>query len=171
MSCRISYRIPITPGKAYTLSWYARTAQAGHEYAISFPSHDESGEWIPHFNYDVSFAGSTAWKRESLRVVFTDRCPKARSVRFRFWPTKWTEGGELTGTAWFDEFSLVESGSSVSLIKNGGFEVVKDRSVQVHSVDMAECGTISIRYTPMYPNEFAAWILGLGEIAVSKTDE
>ncbi len=113
--------IPVTQGHGYTLTFRARTDTA-HDYLVTVRQFDAAGAWIPGKNQDFVQAGTTSWQAGSATVAAAKLAPETASVRVTLWARRWTEGGELTGTTWFDDVSFKDAAGGPELLKNGDFQ-------------------------------------------------
>lgn len=151
--------IPVTPGTRTELSWAVRTAAPGQVYEVSVGCFDAGRQWIPFHNIDLQKPGSGAWQRETVDI--TDRIPaEARFINVGLRPVVWTERGEKTGAAWFDDVALREGGSDRNLIADGGFE--QDGAPSV-AVDFTAFDRAAHRYLDELGfNSFTVSFPGLG---------
>jgi hypothetical protein len=121
-------RIAVDPAGRYRFSWWVKTARPGQPYLVSLTQHDQDGQWMAYNNIDVLRTGSGAWQREEV-IVPSEGVgrihPKARSVQIVLRPAPWSDAGEATGTAWFDDlhFGLADGGPN--LVADAGFESVE----------------------------------------------
>jgi len=93
--------IPVAQGCSYRLEVWIRAAVAGQQAMVTLEQYDVAGRWISGRNYDFIAVAGTEWTQFS-RVVRA-LGPTAFFVRLVLRPVCWTEAGELTGTAWFDD--------------------------------------------------------------------
>ena len=93
--------LPVTQGRSYRLEVWIRTTAAGQQTLVTLEQYDTSGRWISGHNYDFVALAGTEWTLFS-RVVRAFS-PATAFVRLVLRPVPWTEAGELTGTAWFDD--------------------------------------------------------------------
>ncbi|MGC8668565.1 MAG: glycoside hydrolase domain-containing protein [Chthonomonadales bacterium] len=151
--------ISVTPGADYLLQWAVKTQRPGQNYQISVDCYDAAGNWIPYHNIDVVRTGSGHWEeaRETLKARIP---PEARSVRIFLMPCPWTEHGENTGTAWFDDISFTRLPSGPNLVADGGFE--QPSRLKVH-MDFTQFDQAAHRYLDeMGFNSFTIGFMGLG---------
>ena len=151
--------IRVVPGADYVLQWAVKTQKPGQAYQISVGCYDAAGNWIPYHNIDIVRTGSGHW--EEAREVLKARIPpQARSVRISLMACPWTEHGENTGTAWFDDISLTRLPDGPNLVADGGFE--EPNRLQVH-MDFAQFDRAAHHYLDeMGFNSFTIAFLGLG---------
>lgn len=151
-------RIPVAPGERYQLTWACRTAEDGQQYMVTVGSFDALGQWMPGRNIDIVATGTGEWQRETVDI--TERIPhEARSVQVVVRPTLWTERGENTGTAWFDEVALI-SQEGHNLVQDSGFEEAGPPRV---TVDFRAFDRAAKRYLDDFGfNAFTIHIPGLG---------
>jgi hypothetical protein len=112
---------PVDRDEPLLLEWSVRTAEDGQQYQITIGSVDPSGSWIPHHNIDILREGSTEWRREQHRIAASELVEHAVAVELTLRPAPWSEAGEATGTAWFDDIFLGVPGGE-NLLADPGFE-------------------------------------------------
>ncbi len=115
------YQTPIPAArKGLRLSFWYRTAQADQPLLVTLRHFDAGNRWMSGRNNDMPFEGSRNW-RHVERVI--DRFPdEARSVQLDLRATLWNDEGSYTGTAWFDDVSVVNLDTDAEQIVGGGFE-------------------------------------------------
>ncbi len=99
--------------------WY-RSALPGQTFLVSLNCFDAADKWISGGNRDMGIEGNGLWQ-EFQRVV-TQFPPGAKSVQLHLRAAPWTESGEQTGLAWFDDVSLTDAATGRELVEGGGFE-------------------------------------------------
>jgi hypothetical protein len=111
--------VPIPEGGLRLRFWY-RTAIPGKTVLVTLTHHDASDKWISGGNNDIGLGGEGQWQEYDrvLRKFPTG----AKSVQLRLRATPWTESGEATGLAWFDDVSLTNAATGAELIEGGTFE-------------------------------------------------
>ena len=127
VSCSTTYPIPVEPGAAYQVSWWAKTGEPGHRYLVTLTTYDRDGRWIPNHNIDLVREGTTRWRKVQHRVVPTKRSPQAASVRVQLRATRWDDAGGPTGATWYDDVRVVKEGTEQNLVKDPGFEPLQGR--------------------------------------------
>jgi hypothetical protein len=111
--------VPITEGGLRLRFWY-RTAIPGQTFLVTLNHYDASDHWISGGNKDIGLEGNGRWQ-EFDRVI--RKFPNgAKSVQLHLRATNWTESGEATGLAWFDDVSLANAATGKELIEGGAFE-------------------------------------------------
>jgi hypothetical protein len=111
--------VPIPEGGLRLRFWY-RTAMPGQTFLVTLNHYDAAGQWISGGNNDIGLEGNGRWQ-EFDRVL--RKFPEgAKSVQLRLRPTNWSESGEPTGLAWFDDVSLTNAVTGEELIEGGTFE-------------------------------------------------
>ena len=97
--------VPIPEGGLRLRFWY-RTAIPGQTFLVTLNHYDASGKWISGGNNDIGLDGDGHWQEfdRVLRKFPTG----AKIVQLQLRATTWTESGEATGLAWFDDVSLTE---------------------------------------------------------------
>ncbi|MBN1944833.1 MAG: DUF4091 domain-containing protein [Bradymonadales bacterium] len=123
-----SLAIPIDTGADYAISWRAKTGSSGddNDYLVSISQYDSGDHWIPHFNIDLVGTGDGTWQAESFSVPHTEFSANAEAVRISLYARRWTESGELVGTAWFDDIRFGGVLSAENLVPNGDFDMPID---------------------------------------------
>ena len=106
----------------YILKWYTKTLLDNQSYLVSINFYDENKNWINGENIDNSFIGKNYWKQDSIIINPSSFPSNAKYFRLLLRPVLWTSEGELTGSIWFDEISLLNVQEEVNLLKNPGFE-------------------------------------------------
>ncbi len=121
-----SLAMPVLDGTHYLLSWKART-DTRRNYAVAVNQYKANGDWISGHNIDTVRAGTGSWTQESISIQAPQLTAETASVRITLYACPWTEAGELTGTAWFDDISFTAAGSLSNLVANPGFELRPDQ--------------------------------------------
>lgn len=93
--------LAITQGQAYELRVFVRAEQDGQQVLVSLNQLDAGGAWISGHNYDFVVTASTGWTEFSTRL--RSFASNAASVVLNLRPAIWTDAGELTGVAYFDD--------------------------------------------------------------------
>ena len=129
--------IPVDPKQRYRLSWRAKTAKPKQQYLVTLQQYDAAGQWIPGNNMDFPREGTGQWWYEEVSIPAEGARPfnpQTKTVRLALRPVPWSDEGEATGTAWFDDvgFSVIHSERRTAaeilwqlgpnLIVDGGFE-------------------------------------------------
>ncbi len=111
--------VPIPEG-GLRLRFSYRTAMPGQTFLVTLNCYDGADQWISGGNIDISLQGNGRWQ-EFDRVLrrFPER---AKSVQLHLRPANWSERGEATGLAWFDDISLTNAATGEELIEGGTFE-------------------------------------------------
>ena len=111
--------VPIPEGGLRLRFWY-RTAVPGQTFLVTLNHYDASGQWISGGNNDIGLDGNGRWQ-EFDRVI--RKFPSgAKSVQLHLRAATWTEAGEPTGLAWFDDVSLTSAATGEEFIEGGAFE-------------------------------------------------
>lgn len=133
--------IPVKPGSTYRLSWWVRTHMPAQAYQVTVGSFNADRTWLTGRNIDITHTGNGAWQNETVDI--TSQIPEqARFVTITVRPAIWTEKGEATGVAWFDDVSLTEDGGP-NLVPDPGFEA--DQSLHLR-FDWADFDKAAHRY-------------------------
>jgi hypothetical protein len=117
--------IPVDVSKRYRLSWWVKTADAKQDYLVTLQQYDADGKWIYGNNIDMLRQGSAEWEQVSVVIPGGGNRPfnkKAKSVRISLRPVPYSEKGEGTGTAWFDDLTLRLADGGPNLVPDPGFE-------------------------------------------------
>lgn len=158
LSASYTKQVAVVPGRRYVLRWKCRTAQPDQQYMVTV-SHLTTGRtWMSGQNNDIVRTGQTTWTEEMVDI--SDRIPEeAGYAHVVLRPVVWTESGEQTGTAWFDDVSLVEMETGAELLEDGGFESEPQLSVRL---DFTEFDKAARRYLDgMGFNAFTIFVAGL----------
>lgn len=113
--------LPIRPDTTYTLAFAVKTAEPGQDYHLTLGCHAADGSWFSGRNLDLHFKGTGAWERQEVTLAPSRFAPGCTQVDLALRPAPWTEGGEKTGTCWFDDLSFREAGGP-NLIADPSFE-------------------------------------------------
>jgi hypothetical protein len=114
--------VPVEQNVAYRLAWRARTADLGQQYLVTLQQHRADGSWISGNNLDVAFTGDAAWQAEEYLVPAGRLNPDTAQVSLALRPALWSEAGERTGTAWFDDIYFGKADGGPNLLQDPGFE-------------------------------------------------
>jgi hypothetical protein len=114
--------IPVDGSRDYALRWWARTERPGQPYLVSIQQYDADRQWLPGNNLDMARTGSGDWRREESPLSAERLSPQTRFVNVVLRPAPWTETGDATGTAWFDDISFRAAGGE-ELLTDGGLEL------------------------------------------------
>jgi len=117
--------IPVDVTKRYRLSWWAKTAKANQPYLVTLQQYDADGKWVWGNNMDFRRTGTGKWQREEIPIPAPGArplSPKAKFLRVTLRPAPWSEQGEHTGAAWFDDVRLQLATGGPNLVADGGFE-------------------------------------------------
>lgn len=114
-------RIAIERGATYRFSFAAKTELPGQEYHLTLGCFDATGQWFSGRNIDLAFKGNGEWERREATLA-PDRFPAGcTQVELKLRPVRWTEKGENTGLAWYDELFLGKAGGA-NLLEDPSFE-------------------------------------------------
>ncbi|HUT32847.1 MAG TPA: glycoside hydrolase domain-containing protein [Planctomycetota bacterium] len=116
--------IPVDVKKGYQFSWWAKTAKPGQKYLVTLEQRDAADRWISGNNMDFLREGNGQWQQERPGTIGEGGKafnPQTKSVRIALRPAPWTDEGEATGTAWFDDVRF-ETAEGQNLVADGGFE-------------------------------------------------
>ncbi len=115
-----SYKGAVPIGKAgLRLSFWYRTAVPEHSVQVSLNHYDAEDQWMSGCNNDIDIDGDGTWQR--FERTITQFPPGARSVRLHLRAALWTDEGDRTGVAWFDEVSLKDIETGREWIEGGEF--------------------------------------------------
>jgi hypothetical protein len=152
--------MPVDPQIAYVFRWACKTALDGQDYLVTLQTYDANEQWLSGRNIDLAATGTGEWTTEerSLAGRFT---PEARYARLVLRPVPWTEDGQHTGTAWFDDIALQRADGGPDLIPNPGFENL-DQQGDVR-VDFSAFDQAAQRaFDELHMNSFRLRIEGMG---------
>lgn len=108
------------PPKGLGFHFACRTALPGQAFDVSLAHFDANTNFIPGRNYDVSAKGNGRW--ETFDRELTSFPENARFLQVKLHATAWTEKGERTGLAWFDDVQLTDLATGALLTRGGDFE-------------------------------------------------
>lgn len=131
----LSPRIPVKSGQKYVVKWAARTPVDGQVYRVTVETFDLNEERRVGANADFDITGSTQWTQHSYDISDTLQNADIKSVRVGLRPVRWTESGELTGTAWFDEVQITDD-KGEDIFKGGGHFVANKNPVTAEQVKL-----------------------------------
>jgi len=134
--------IAVDTKKQYRLTWSAKAAKPKQQYLVTLQQYDAAGQWLSGNNMDFPGEGTGEWKHEMVELPQPGGMPfnrLTRSLRLALRPAPWSDAGEATGTAWFDDIEFcvlrrethqigevreiaLEPGPN--LLEDGGFERV-----------------------------------------------
>lgn len=122
--------MPRPPGVPYRLAFAVKTEKPGQDYQLTLGCFDAAGTWISGHNIDLNFKGSGHWERQEV-ILPADRFAEGcTQIGLSLRPTLWTEKGENTGTAWFDDLFLGQVGGE-NLLPDASFEGAGQISVKI----------------------------------------
>jgi hypothetical protein len=98
--------IAVAQDRTYLLQVWARGAAESQLALVSLDQYDGAGRWISGNNQDFSLPTSKSWTKFALPVFAFNADTK--SIRVVLRPVLWTESGDRTGQAWFDDIQLEE---------------------------------------------------------------
>ena len=114
--------LPIEQGATYKLSWAVKTELPGQEYQLTIGCHDATGKWFSGRNTDLAYKGTGQWERREVTLA-ADRFPSGcTQVDLILRPVRWTEKGENTGLAWYDDLFFGKAGGT-NLLPDPSFEI------------------------------------------------
>ena len=159
-SAEYARKLPIEKGATYVLRFYARTATEGQEFMVTLGQQDESGQWIPYHNIDITRTGSTEWQLHEIKLppdAFTER---TTAVGLSLRPSRWVEDGSTTGSTWYDDIFFGKEGGD-NLLEDPSFEV-GTQNAQV-KVDFSKWDREAEKCLDGYKfTTFTLWLQGLG---------
>jgi hypothetical protein len=113
-------RIPVDITKQHVLSFTVKTEKAGQPYLVTLQQYDAEDRWLPGNNIDIARRGSGKWEIAAARIPHKSLRPfnpKTKFVRLSLRPAPYSDAGEATGTAWFDD--IVFSAFTSERIRTG----------------------------------------------------
>lgn len=93
--------IPVEQGRAYRLRVWIRASLEDQALLVTLNQYQAGGAWISGNNMDFLTRVGTDWTLFERTVRSFH--PQAGALRLYLRPVPWSEGGEATGTAWFDD--------------------------------------------------------------------
>jgi hypothetical protein len=126
--------IEVDPASSYSLSWHIKTALPEQKYCVLLKCYDAGKQIMLFENRMDEFTGQGTWEENSL--VLRPFRKEIKYVTIHLYPVFRDNTGSQTGTAWFDDVSLVNLKNRENLVPQGGFEV-DARNLDI-SVDFTE---------------------------------
>lgn len=116
---------PVDPAASYRVSWWVRTLEPEQPYLVTLQQYDGDGQWISGNNIDIPRTGSGRWEQEEVVVPpLGGRLNElTRALRVCLRPAPWSEAGEATGAAWFDDVRFCRADDGRNLLRSPGFEL------------------------------------------------
>ena len=111
----------VQPGGRYRLAWKCKTAAPQQHYLVTMGQFKADGSWLSGNNIDIERIGDGDWKDEEFIIEPGRLNPLTASLGLTLRPAVWTEKGEATGTAWFDDVFFGEAGGA-NVVEDPGFE-------------------------------------------------
>lgn len=93
--------VNISQSDYYRFSLWYRSSTAGHKILVAINQYDSQGKWISGNNIDMPLVASDSWK--SFQVFIRTFNPKTAMIRVNLYATLWSDRGELTGDAYYDD--------------------------------------------------------------------
>jgi hypothetical protein len=151
--------IPVLPGAAYDLSWFAIAEKPDRQYTVIVKCYDSRGSYLPYDDVLRIFRGSSTWEKDS--IVISPFRDAVKSVSVHLMPTSWDLKGTKTGTAFFDDVVFRSASSDKNLLPQGDFEV--DLNAVSVNVDFSAFDPAARRYLDEFGfNSFNLRLEGLG---------
>ena len=149
--------IAVDASNKYRFSWWVKTAKANQRYLVTLQQYDADDQWISGNNMDFLRTGTGKWQREEAMLPAARPFnPRAKSVRLSLRPCPYSDKGEATGVAWFDDVRLELAAGGQNLMTDGGFETtVRELTAKVDfsawdkatERTLGELGFNAFRYT------------------------
>lgn len=92
--------LAISQGQAYLFEGWLRAA-ADQQTLVTLNQYDAGRNWISGHNLDFVVTASTTWQHFSFVIRNFGALTAWVGISLR--PVRWTENGELLGTAWYDD--------------------------------------------------------------------
>jgi hypothetical protein len=157
--------IPVVVGQKYAFKFAVKTALAGQEFVVTLNTYDAGGKWISGNNLDWRQTGSGEWQEVSLdagaRLSKSPKAAQVASVRVSLRPVTWSESGDKTGVAWFDDVQLLND-KNENLISGGDFESATVSPAQVKLDFSAFDKAAKQAFETFHFSAFRLPLLGLG---------
>jgi MYXO-CTERM domain-containing protein len=93
--------IAIAPGQAYLFEGWVRGSADDQQTLVTLNQYDAGRAWIPGHNMDFVVTAGVAWAQFRFVIRNFDQLTGYVGISLR--PVRWTEAGELLGSAWFDD--------------------------------------------------------------------
>jgi hypothetical protein len=104
------------PEGGLQISFWCKTGAPGQLFQVTLLHYDADKHWLRGRNNDIRMQGNGEWTHFETLV---DRFPEgAASFRLRLWPAPFTETGDTTGTAWFDDLVITDARTKQVLFEN-----------------------------------------------------
>jgi hypothetical protein len=116
--------IKVNPSEKYKLFLRVRTLKKDQRYSVLVKCFDKNKKNMIYENRMKMKKGKRTWQQDTL--VMRPFKKDIRYISVHLFPAFRSMAGCDTGTAWFDEISLVANGKKTNLIKQGDFEVTPD---------------------------------------------
>lgn len=97
------------PEKGIRLRFWYKTQAPAQQCLVSLAHLDANGAWMSGRNNDLLLQGDGQWQLFEREI--TEFPEGAKQFRVSLAPVSYVEDGSTTGTAWFDELSIVDAGS------------------------------------------------------------
>ncbi|MCX7959463.1 MAG: hypothetical protein N3B13_10490, partial [Deltaproteobacteria bacterium] len=91
----------ISQNEYYRFSLWYRSSISGHKILVAINQYDNNGNWISGNNIDMPLVADTEWR--FFQVIIRTFNPKTAMIRMNLYATLWTDRGDLTGDAFYDE--------------------------------------------------------------------
>ncbi|MBN2359392.1 MAG: carbohydrate binding domain-containing protein, partial [Deltaproteobacteria bacterium] len=106
--------IPIVGGRSYLFQGWVRGAGVDQQTLVTLNQYDAGGNWISGHNLDFVVTTGLAWTQ--FRFVIRNFSALTGQIRISLRPARWTESGDLLGTAWFDDVYFGET-SEIAVVR------------------------------------------------------
>ena len=131
--------IPVNNTDVYQLSWFSKSLADKQAYVVGVECYNAEKELIVFENRFDVFSGQTGWNENTLDLGVFDN--EVRYIKVRLYPSNRTIAGEDTGTVWFDDVSLVNTGTKQNELPEGNFEVkLSDIQIALDFTDFNRAG-------------------------------
>jgi len=105
--------LPVSQGRAYVFEGWVRGTAVDQQTLVTLGQLDSGGNWMSGHNLDFVVTASPTWQRFRFVIRTFDALTSFVSISLR--PARWTDAGELLGTAWFDDIFFGETSATTEV--------------------------------------------------------
>ena len=150
--------VPVTAGRKYTLSFFARSDKENIANVI-VEFYDKDGKLLPFRNSFLEFKALPTWEKHTLDVDAYD--DSAAYVKIRLLAANNIGLGEAVGKTWYDDVRLVDDTTGENIFPDGNFEVnLDDIGVTLDFTDFSAAA--KYYFDELGFNAFHISLMGLG---------
>lgn len=105
------------PEGGLQIGFWCKTGSPGQLFQVTLRHYDAGDQWLRGNNNDIRIQGNGEWTHFETLV---DRFPEnAAYFRLSFWPVPFSETGDVTGAAWFDDLVVTDLRTDQTLLETG----------------------------------------------------